>query len=85
MAMRTENLKVSGMTCRSCIHTVTEALKKVRGVGDVTVSLERAKAVVRFDEHVTSAEQLKSAIRDAGYGVDGQGAPAKGKGGCRCA
>ena len=82
--MRTENLKVSGMTCGGCIDTVTEALKKVRGVGDVSVSLERGQAVVRFDERVTSPEQLKSAVREAGYGVDGEGAPAKDKGGCCC-
>ena len=82
--MQTEQLKITGMTCGGCINTVTHALKAVSGVGDVKVSLREGEAMVQFDEHLTSADHLKSAVKGAGYGVDSTaGAPGHGaKKGC---
>ncbi|MEQ1934494.1 MAG: heavy-metal-associated domain-containing protein [Fimbriimonadaceae bacterium] len=68
--MKTEHLKVTGMTCSGCISSVTQALKAVSGVSDVNVSLAAGEATVQFDERLTSPEQLKSAVKGAGYGVD---------------
>lgn len=68
--MQTELLKVTGMTCGSCTSKVTNALKAVSGVSDVNVSLSAGQATVQFDEQKTSSDQLKSAVKDAGYGVD---------------
>ena len=82
--MQTEILKVTGMNCGGCVANVTQALQAVNGVGDATVSLSANEATVQYDERLTSPEQLKSAVRGAGYGVDGSNA-AHGhhaKGGC---
>ena len=68
--MRTETLKVTGMSCGGCAINVCGALKAVEGVNDAHVSLENKQATVDFDESRTSVEQLKSAIRHAGYGVE---------------
>lgn len=68
--MRTELLKVSGMTCDSCASKVTQVLKATNGVGDVTVSLAAGEATVQFDERLTSLDKLKSAVKTAGYDVD---------------
>ena len=68
--MQTEQIKVTGMTCGGCSSNVTKALKGVKGVDNVIVSLSDANATVQYDEKLTSPEQLKSAIREAGYGVD---------------
>jgi copper chaperone CopZ len=68
--MQTELLKVTGMTCGGCTSNVTHALKKVSGVGDVKVSLATGEASVQYDERVTSPDQLKSAVKGAGYSVD---------------
>ena len=67
-----------------CISTVTHALQAVTGVGDVKVSLSAGEAAVQFDERLTSPEQLKSAVKDAGYGVDvaDMAKEPKGKGCC---
>ena len=76
--MHTEQLKVSGMTCGGCISKVTNALKAVSGVGDAKVSLSKGEATVEYDERVTSTDHLKSAIQQAGYGVDSNAsAPAR--------
>ena len=82
--MQTQHMKVTGMTCGGCISNVTQALKAINGVGDVKVSLSAGEATVQFDERLTSADQLKSAVTGAGYGVDGPTAVQKlqGKGGC---
>jgi copper chaperone len=68
--MQTEHLKVTGMTCGGCTSTVTNVLKAITGVGDVNVSLSAGEASVQYDERLTSPEQLKSAVKGAGYGVD---------------
>ena len=82
--MQTEIVKVTGMTCGGCISNVTHALKAVSGVRDVDVSLSAGEARVQFDERLTSSEKLKSAVKDAGYGVDTSNTTQKpkGKGGC---
>ncbi|SCC94100.1 conserved hypothetical protein [Thiomonas sp. X19] len=68
--MQTELLKVTGMTCGGCTSNVTHALKAIPGVGEVKVSLSAGEATVQYDERLTSPDQLKSAVKGAGYGVD---------------
>ena len=82
--MQTELLRVTGMTCGGCTSNVTHALKAVRGVDDVKVSLSAGEATVRYDERLTSPDQLKSAVKGAGYDVDATGAAPgrQSKGGC---
>jgi copper chaperone len=82
--MQTELLKVTGMTCGGCISNVTQALKAVSGVSDVEVSLAAGEATVQYDERLASPEQLKSAVKGAGYGVNAANTAQepRGKGGC---
>ena len=82
--MQTALLKVTGMTCGGCTSNVADALKAINGVGDVKVSLSAGEATVQYDERLTSSDQLKSAVKGAGYGVDTTNAAQKpqGKGGC---
>jgi copper chaperone len=84
ITMQTELMKVTGMTCGGCISNVTHALKTIDGVGDVKVSLSAGEATVQYDERLTSPDQLKSAVKGAGYGVDLTDATPsqKSKGGC---
>jgi copper chaperone CopZ len=68
--MQTEVFKVAGMTCGGCTGAVSKALRKEAGVDAAEVSLASEEATVRYDEGVTSLEQLKAAVTAAGYGVD---------------
>ncbi len=68
--MKTEQIAVTGMTCGGCTSKVTHALMAVSGVGNVNVSLPKGEATVEFDEKLTSSAQLKSAVQNAGYGVE---------------
>ena len=68
--MRTETVKVKGMTCNGCTGKVAHSLKAVNGVHDVVVSLSAGEAAVRYDELVTSPDRLKAAVKSAGYSVE---------------
>ncbi len=83
--MQTERMKVAGMTCGGCTSKVTRALKAVPGVDAVNVSLPAGEATVNYDETLTSPDDLKAAVRGAGYdaGVPGA-AHAHASKGCCC-
>lgn len=66
-APRTVTLSVPGMNCAACPITVKQALLRVSGVEQATVSLPRREAVVRFDDARTGVEALTEATRNAGY------------------
>ena len=82
--MQTELLKITGMTCGGCTSKVTQALKAIPGVEDVKVSLSAGEATVQYDERLTSPDQLKTAVKSAGYSVDATHVAQKpqGKSGC---
>ena len=63
-----KTLNIEGMSCMHCVKKVENALKEVKGVKSVKVSLEDKKAVVTLKENV-DFELLKKAVEDAGYEV----------------
>ncbi|MCX8060902.1 MAG: cation transporter, partial [Aquificaceae bacterium] len=44
------SLKVSGMTCVNCAKSVELSLKRLKGVQEVSVSLEAGRVWVEFAE-----------------------------------
>lgn len=65
--MKTETLlKVDGMTCRSCVNHVGEALREVAGVAEVDVRLRAGQVLVAHDPG-TSVDALIAALQAAGY------------------
>ncbi len=67
MASQTIELNITGMTCDHCVRSVTNALKDVPGVEDVTVSLEKNEAIVRGDSVEVAA--LVAAVEEEEYGA----------------
>lgn len=57
---------IGGMTCSSCVGTITKAVQQLEYVGTVEVNLVSNSATVVFkgEEHLTS---IKQAIEDVGY------------------
>ena len=83
--MRTEHLKVNGMSCGGCVTRVTDALKAIPGVGGVDVALSVGKVDVTYDERLTQPAQMTSAVEGAGYSVGATPAEAAAKSkGCCC-
>jgi Au+-exporting ATPase len=67
------SLPIEGMTCASCVGRVEAALRKVEGVGSVTVNLATERAEVRPSGNGTvDRVALVQAIEKAGYEVPPQ-------------
>ncbi len=62
-------LKISGMSCASCVRRVEKALSSVDGVREAAVNLSTEKATVTLDR-VVSARQLVSAVESIGFGAE---------------
>ncbi len=67
--MTRTTLKIQGMTCNHCVMRVAKALKAVPGVQDAQVDLQKAEAVVIYDESKAGADKFSAAVVDAGYKV----------------
>ena len=65
---------VAGMTCAACVYHVSEALRSVPGVSDVSVNLATERATVSLTAAdgapVPDVEALAKAVGDAGYRMD---------------
>ena len=61
--MKQLQYKISGMTCSSCVATVTKAIESIRNVKNVTVSLDPGLAVVESNEDV-SINVIRSVLPD---------------------
>jgi copper chaperone len=60
-------IKVTGMTCMGCVKSVTNVLTSLPGVEKADVSKEAGTAAVAFNPQKVNVDQLKKAIRAAGY------------------
>lgn len=60
---------LSDITCESCCTTVEEAVRQLPGVVKVTTSLLLSSATILYKRRVLGLERIRTAIRDAGYGV----------------
>ena len=62
-------LKIKGMSCQHCVVSISKALKDLKGVKDVKVSLEKGSAEVNYDDTLLTKTQMSEAVADAGYTV----------------
>lgn len=60
-------IPISGISCASCVATIERALKNTSGVVSTTVSLATNAAAVEYLPATTTLQELRRAIRDAGY------------------
>jgi len=60
-------IKVYDMTCGHCQKRVTDTISSLEGVESVDVNLESESATVSFDPEKVSLDDIKAAIRKAGY------------------
>jgi copper chaperone len=67
--MTSKTLKVEGMSCHHCTEAVTRAVRALKGVQHVEVSLQKRSAEVRYDESLLGEPELAAAIEGEGYQV----------------
>ncbi|MCR5461564.1 MAG: heavy-metal-associated domain-containing protein [bacterium] len=61
---------ISGMKCEGCCNRVKNALKDIKGVKKVDVSLEEKKATITYKKEL-SDELIKATITNLGFNVEG--------------
>lgn len=66
--MATSTFIVTGMTCGHCVASVSEELRKVDGVADVTVDLATGEVTVASDRELDQ-QQVREAVAEAGYAL----------------
>jgi copper chaperone len=69
--MEKMTLKIEGMSCGHCVKAVTDAIKGIAGVSEVTVSLEEGTAKFSFDPAKAILDTIKAAIIEEGFSVTG--------------
>ena len=60
-------LGIEGMTCHSCVSLIESTVGEVRGVVDVSVSLEERRSTVEYDSTVVTPEEIKNTVEDMGF------------------
>lgn len=67
-----KSLKITGMTCSACSARIERTLNKLEGISDAKVNFATEKLYVAFNEKLLSEENIISAIKKAGYGIEGK-------------
>mmetsp|Transcript_44542 Transcript_44542/g.51286 ORF Transcript_44542/g.51286 Transcript_44542/m.51286 type:complete len:936 (+) Transcript_44542:281-3088(+) len=60
-------LKITGMTCASCVSTIENHLKSIQGVVDVSINLLTEKASIVLDPAVVKARELIEEVESIGF------------------
>jgi copper chaperone len=63
--MKTQELKIEGMSCGHCVMSVKKELGKVPGI--VVDDVQIGKATIHYDESKVTEQALARAIDEAGY------------------
>ena len=61
---------VSGMSCGHCAQSVTEEIRGIPGVTDVTVDVATGRVVVQAETPLSDAD-IQAAVEEAGYRFEG--------------
>lgn len=66
--MESQVLSIRGMTCAACAQRIERTVKKISGVGQVSVNLASEKLFVEYDSSIPLAT-IKEAVTKIGYQV----------------
>jgi copper chaperone len=64
--MTTSTYAVTGMTCEHCVRAVTEEVRRIEGVAEVTVDLPTGALTISSSEPIDDAA-VAEAVEEAGY------------------
>ena len=65
--VRTESLKIHGMSCAACASASERAVRKLTGVEEAAVNFATEKLLVKFEDGRLGIEDIKAAVAKAGY------------------
>lgn len=62
-------INVNGMTCEGCENAINAGIEGMDGIAEVESSHEEKWTRVKYDENVTSLEEISAQITETGYEV----------------
>ncbi len=65
--IRTATISTYGMSCTGCEETIETEIKKLEGIKSVKADHVKKTVVVKFDDKKVTLNQVKEAIKSAGY------------------
>ncbi len=65
--MKTDTIKVEGMSCGHCEIAMQDAIRKLPGIKKAKASKRKKEAAVEYDETLVTLEQIIEAINATGY------------------
>lgn len=63
----TKTFPIKGMHCASCVRVIEKSIENLKGVKSCNVNLATEQATVNYDSSKVSKEQIKDAVKNAGY------------------
>lgn len=67
--MKTEQYKITGMSCAACSSAVERVTKKIEGVKESNVNLTTGILTITYDEKNVTQEKILSKVERAGFGA----------------
>jgi copper chaperone CopZ len=67
--MKSETLQLSGTLDEASAMNVAQVLNSVKGVSKVAIATASNSVSIDFDDDITSAQELRSKLDQAGFGV----------------
>jgi copper chaperone len=62
-------LSITGMSCMGCVETVRSSIAQLDGIDTVSVSLDKASAMVTYKPQLTDTVSIRKAVELNGYKV----------------
>ncbi len=70
VVLSTASLRVTGMTCASCVENIQKTVSDLPGVAKIVVNLAANTARVEYEPAITPLSEIKKAIQALGYSVE---------------
>ena len=58
---------IKGMTCQSCVQSITKSLGDQSGINSVSISLEKEEGLISYDSSKLTSQQVVGFIEDVGF------------------
>lgn len=71
--MKTETIIIENLKCHGCANTIMSEIKKIGGVDNVEINLEKSMVTIEYDKEGNLREIFTAKLKKLGYPELGKG------------